>query len=71
MKGMQFTWNRQNNMCSFGKFLVGNPTRRPTPVAAGFRVSRHSSSQVTSTMGIPFSEGAFFSNLNSVYSVIA
>ena len=28
MEGMRFTWNRQNTR-SFGKCLVGNPTRPP------------------------------------------
>ena len=32
MKGMRFNRNRQNT-CSFGKFLEGNPTRPPPPVA--------------------------------------
>ena len=45
MEGIRFTRNRQNTR-SFGKFLAGNPMR---PLAR-----RHSSSQVTSAMGIPF-----------------
>ena len=45
MEGIRFTRNRQNTR-SFGKVLAGNPTR---PLAR-----RHSSSQVTSAMGIPF-----------------
>ena len=31
MKGIRFTWNRQNKR-SFGKFLAGNPTRPPARV---------------------------------------
>ena len=37
MEEIQFTRNSQN-MHSFGKFLVGNPTRPVMPVAAGFRL---------------------------------
>ena len=39
MEGMWLTQNRQN-MCSFGKFLAGNPTRPPALVAAGFQLKR-------------------------------
>ena len=49
IKGMRFTRNRQN-MRSFGIFLAGNPSRPLAPVPAG----RRCSSQVTSSMGIPF-----------------
>ena len=55
MKGIRFTRNRQNT-CSFGKFLAEILRGRP-------RVCRNSGSQVTSAMGIPFSEEAFFSKL--------
>ena len=56
MEGIRFTQNRQNTR-SFGKVLAGNPERL---LAAGL----HSSSQVTSTMGIPFpDQGAFFTKL--------
>ena len=55
MEGIRFTRNRQNTR-SFGKFLAGNHE----PLVAGL----HSSSQVTSTMGIPFpDQGALFSKL--------
>ena len=58
IKGIRFTRNRQNTR-SFGKLVAGNPER---PLAAGL----HSSSQVTSTMGIPFPDlGAFFSKLRA------
>ena len=54
MKGIPFIWNRQNRIC----VLLGNFWREI------LRSSRHSSSsQVTYTKGIPFSEGAFFSKL--------
>ena len=43
------------NIGSFGKFLAGNPTRPPAPVA-WLPIVRRSSSQVTSDMNIPFSE---------------
>ena len=56
MNGIRFTRNTQN-MRSFGKFLAGNPTRPPAPVA-WLLVGRRSSSQVTSAMSIPFSETA-------------
>ena len=39
MEGMRFTQNRQNTR-SFGKFLAGNPTRPPAPVAAVFRFEK-------------------------------
>ena len=45
MEGIRFTRNRQNTL-SFAKLLAGNPT---WPLAC-----RHSSSQVTSAVGIPF-----------------
>ena len=54
MNGIRFTRNTQNTR-SFGKFLAGNPTRPPAPVA-WLPVGRRSSSQVTSAMSIPFSE---------------
>ena len=54
MKEIRFTRNRQNTR-SFGKFLAGNPTRSPAPVAWP-PDGRRSSSQVTSAMIIPFSE---------------
>ena len=54
MNGIRFTQNRQNTR-SLGKLLAGNPTRPPAPVA-WLPVGRRSSSQVTSTMSIPFSE---------------
>ena len=53
MNGIRFTRNTQNKR-SFGKFLAGNPTRPPVPVA-WLPVGRRSSSQVTSAMSIPFS----------------
>ena len=37
MEGTRFTRNRQNTR-SFRKFFAGNPTRRPAPVAVGFRL---------------------------------
>ena len=52
MHGIRFTRNRQNTR-SYGKFLAGNPTQSPAPVA-WFPVGRCSSSQVTSAMSIPF-----------------
>ena len=39
LEGMRFTQNRQNTR-SFGKFLAGNPTRSPAPVAADFRLKK-------------------------------
>ena len=39
MEGMPLTQNRQNTR-SFGKFLVGNPTWPPVPVAAGFQLKK-------------------------------
>ena len=54
MNGIRFTRNRQNTR-SFGKFLAGNPTWPPAPVA-WLPVGRRSSSPVTSAMSIPFSE---------------
>ena len=58
-EGIRFTRNKQNTRFG-GKFLAGNPTR---PLALKC-VRRHSSSQVTSAMGIPFPDlGAFFSKL--------
>ena len=37
MEGMLLTQNRRNTR-SFGKFLAGNPTWPPAPVAAGLRL---------------------------------
>ena len=54
MNGIRFTRNTQNTR-PFGKFLAGNPTRPPAPVA-WLPVGRRSSSQVTSAISIPFSE---------------
>ena len=54
MNGIRFTWNMQN-MCSFGKFLAGNPTWLPVLVA-WLLVGRRSSFEVTSAMSIQFSE---------------
>ena len=59
MEGMRFTRNRQNTRY-FGKFLAGNPTRPPAPVACADTVVLRSSP-------IPFPDlknvGAFFSKL--------
>ena len=46
MEGIRFTLNIRRKTRSFGKLLAGNPTR---PLAR-----RQSSSQVTSSIGIPF-----------------
>ena len=57
MKGIRFTRKRQKSI----RLLLGNfwrETLRGSP-----RMCRHSSSQVTSAMGIPFSEEVFFSKL--------
>ena len=53
LNGIRFTWNTQNKR-SFGKFLAGNPTRPPAPVA--WLPVRSSRSQVTFAMYIPFSK---------------
>ena len=55
MNGIWFTRTSRENTSSFGKFLAGNPTRRPAQVAC-LLVGRPSGSQVTSAMSIPFSE---------------
>ena len=56
MNGIRFTRNTQNTrFFGGGKFLAGNLTRPPAPVA-WLPVGRRSSSQVTSAMSIPFSE---------------
>ena len=60
IKGIRFTWNTQNTR-SFGKFLVGNPTRPLSPIVPG----RHDSSQVTPSMGIPFPDRVAFFSSNS------
>ena len=39
MEGMRFTRNRQKTR-SFGKFLAGNPTRPPAPVACAIVLSQ-------------------------------
>ena len=54
MNGIRFTQNTHNTR-SFGKFLAGNLTRRPAPVA-WLPVGRRSSYQVTSAMSILFSQ---------------
>ena len=59
MEGIQFTWNRQN-IRSFGKFLLGNPTWMPTSVTCADAL-------VLRSPPIPFPDlqhvGAFFSKL--------
>ena len=58
MEGMRFTQNRQNTR-SFGKFLAGNSTRPPAPVAAGFGGKNWSGNSDPDLKHV----GAFFSKL--------